>query len=77
MLTGGELKKIRTETLGWTQEALARELGVSRPTVSAWEKSEDEIVGRMVFLSVQALLHLPNTRSWGDAGLDTYGRGCD
>jgi transcriptional regulator with XRE-family HTH domain len=77
MLTGEELKAIRTNTLGWTQKALARELGVSRPTISAWEKSGDAPVERMVFLSIQALLHLPHTRSWGDTGLDTYGRGSD
>ncbi|MAM06489.1 MAG: hypothetical protein CMF05_03250 [Hyphomonas sp.] len=35
MYTGQELKAVRTETLGMTQEEMARELGVSRPTLSS------------------------------------------
>lgn len=73
MITGNELKAIRKEKLGLTQDMLARELGVSRPTVSAWEKIGDDFVDRMVFLSVHALLYLPYTRSWGAEGLDTFG----
>lgn len=72
MYTGHELKAVRTETLGMTQEEMARELGVSRPTLSSWENAGEEYVGRIVYLSVQALLRLPDTRSWGQDGLQTF-----
>lgn len=35
-MTPGEIKALR-EQLGWTQERMARELGVSFSTVNRWE----------------------------------------
>ena len=36
-MTGKELKKIR-EKMGFTQKQLAKELGVSKVTISGWER---------------------------------------
>ena len=67
-MSGAELKKVRRD-LGFSQDDLARELGVSRPTVSAWEKLE--YVDRIVFLAINAVLKLPNLRR--GQGFDSYG----
>jgi transcriptional regulator with XRE-family HTH domain len=60
-MTGAELKKWRM-IAGFKQEELAKELGVSRPTLSAWENRGDEPVDRLVHLAIQALAENPTLR---------------
>lgn len=57
-MTGDELKQRRKEW-GLTQDLLARELGVSRPTISAWEKLGEDKIDRLVFLAIEALTKHP------------------
>lgn len=40
-MTPTEIRALRT-SLGWTQERLARELGVSWTTVNRWERGKTE-----------------------------------
>ena len=72
IITGTDFKAIRKQ-LGLTQQAMAKELGVSRPTISAWEKQGEGHLDRMVYLAVQALVHLPKTRRYGADGHHTFG----
>lgn len=60
-MTGHELKAKR-KSLGLTQDLLAQELSVSRPTISIWEKRGDQAVDRIVFLAMEALTHNPELR---------------
>ena len=60
-MTGNELRDWRLE-MAMTQEELAAELGVSRPTLSGWEKRGDLSVGRLVYLAIQALTKNPMLR---------------
>ena len=39
-MTAKEIKELRLR-LGWTQERLGRELGVSFPTVNRWENNKN------------------------------------
>ena len=68
-MTGHELRE-RRSALGWTQEHLARELDITRATLSGWESRKDGPVPRTAELAVHALSRLPDTRSWADDGLD-------
>ena len=47
------MRSLRTR-LGWTQQKLADELGVSNDAVSRWERGEDPI-SRRTELAVRAL----------------------
>lgn len=60
--TAGEEFKAARKELGMTQVQIAAELGVSRATVVGWEKSKEPYLGRMVYLGLQALLRLEDTR---------------
>lgn len=51
-MKGSELAKWRAE-YGWSQDRLARELGVNRQTVINWERADE--VTRMVELAIGAL----------------------
>ena len=62
-MTGLDFQLMR-KSLGLTQDLVAKELGVSRPTVSAWEKSEKVPNSRLVFLALEALKRVPELRSW-------------
>ena len=62
-MTGLELR-IKRKSLSLTQELLAKELGVSRPTIVAWEKAENVPNGRLVELAITALEKLPEHRNW-------------
>lgn len=68
-MTGKELRR-RRKALGWTQEHLARELEITRATLSAWEGRGEESVPRTASLSIEALSRLPDTRTWADDGID-------
>lgn len=60
-MTGDDLRKWRTEA-GYKQEELATELGVSRPTLSAWENRKDKPIDRLVWLAISALEANPMLR---------------
>lgn len=68
-MTGHELRRIREELGYATQELLARELQVSRPTISAWEKREGKL-DRVIELAVLALARHPEFRTIGGGGVD-------
>ena len=72
IITGTDFKAIRKQ-LGLTQQAMAEELGVSRPTIIGWERQGDEHLNRMVYLAIQALVRLPETRRFGADGHLTFG----
>ena len=57
-MTGAELRKYRKERLKMTQDELAQQLGVSRPTISSLEKRNGP-VGRLYILAIVALEHVP------------------
>jgi DNA-binding XRE family transcriptional regulator len=58
IITGNDFKDIRRR-LGLTQQGMAEELGVSRPTIISWEKQGEGHLDRMVYLAIQALVRLP------------------
>lgn len=60
-MTGEELRQWRIEA-GYKQEDLATELGVSRPTLSAWENRKSKPIDRLVWLAVNALQANPMLR---------------
>lgn len=62
-MTGLDLQELR-KSLGLTQELLAKELGVSRPTISVWEKADKVPNSRLIELAFEALKRLPDTRNW-------------
>jgi transcriptional regulator with XRE-family HTH domain len=72
IITGNDFKAIRKQ-LGLTQQAMAEELGVSRPTISGWEKQDEGHLDRLIYLAVQALLKIPETRRFGADGHLTFG----
>ena len=76
-MTGLDIQTKR-RALGLTQEHLAKELGVSRPTISAWEKAENPPNARLIYLALTALERLPELRNWHRDGAyacegDQYG----
>ena len=72
-MTGDELRQIRLVMGYKTQDLLAKELRVSRPTIVAWEKSERDL-DHIVWLAIEALARHPELRSIGANGLDTSRR---
>lgn len=57
-MNGHELKQAR-KSLGLTQAELAKELGVSRPTLISWEQRAEDWVPKMTKLAMLALIHVP------------------
>jgi transcriptional regulator with XRE-family HTH domain len=68
-MTGNQLRE-RRKLLGLSQDLLAKELRVSRPTISAWEARGTEAIDHLVFLAVEALSRNPDLRSYARDGLD-------
>lgn len=62
-MTGPELQAKRKK-LSLTQEMLAKELEVSRPTIISWEKANTVPNGRLVELAIEALERFPDCRKW-------------
>lgn len=72
-MTGQELRRIREELGYATQDLFARELQVSRPTISAWERRTDRL-DRVIELAVLALARNPELRTIGGGGVDSERR---
>ena len=75
-MTGDELRQVRLAMGYRTQDLLAKELRVSRPTIVAWEKTERDL-DHIVWLAIEALARNPELRGVGDDGLDIGRRSND
>lgn len=68
-MTGNELRQ-RRQSLGLTQDLLAKEFRVSRQSISSWEKQGDESVDHIVSLAMEAICRCPELRSIVRDGID-------